>query len=348
MTTILRGESLNQMKVFFNIHGTTRSYFNSNPEATQLWLEKLRDKPSPGHDNTPLEWIKDMIKVKPGDRPSALELVDRIRDCEGDFCGTCCTDDDDESIDSSYQGSVADEETTLVIGDTRNDYDYTIRNEVTESKDVVAKPSKRQAVEQVEDKQQQLPTSWSSNLSSALREISSEAVLSSADQLLLMHGFDIKSQGFDKANALYWAAANGHEGVVRLLLEKGADVNAKGKAKESEHGDDYYKGTALHIAANRGDEAMVRLLLEKGADVDAKGKAGFGDASAKGTALHTAACGGHEAVVRLLIDKGADPGAKWWKKEKDEKDYTELAMLPLAREGGKAVVRMLNGYTRES
>jgi ankyrin repeat protein len=75
----------------------------------------------------------------------------------------------------------------------------------------------------------------------------------------------------------------GHETVVRLLLEKGADVKAKTSSG----------WTALHLAARGGHEAVVRLLLEKGADAKAKTSSGW-------TALHLAARVGHEVVVRLL------------------------------------------------
>ena len=51
---------------------------------------------------------------------------------------------------------------------------------------------------------------------------------------------------------------------MRLLLEKGADVDDKSKFGE----------TALHLAAASGHEAVVRLLLEKGADVDERSRLG--------------------------------------------------------------------------
>lgn len=58
------------------------------------------------------------------------------------------------------------------------------------------------------------------------------------------------------------AARNGHEAVVRQLLENGADIEAK----------NMYGWTALHWTAFNGHETVVRLLLEKGADLEAKNK----------------------------------------------------------------------------
>jgi ankyrin repeat protein len=46
------------------------------------------------------------------------------------------------------------------------------------------------------------------------------------------------------------AAEKGHEAVVRLLLEKGADLNAKTRDGK----------TALHLAAEEGHETVVQLL----------------------------------------------------------------------------------------
>jgi ankyrin repeat protein len=50
--------------------------------------------------------------------------------------------------------------------------------------------------------------------------------------------------------ALHRAAEFGHDTVVRLMLEEGADVEAKNGNGE----------TALHVAARRGHEAVVQLL----------------------------------------------------------------------------------------
>jgi ankyrin repeat protein len=47
-------------------------------------------------------------------------------------------------------------------------------------------------------------------------------------QLLLEKGANINAKAYwSRWTALYWAATNGHEAVVPWLLEKGANVNAK-------------------------------------------------------------------------------------------------------------------------
>jgi hypothetical protein len=53
------------------------------------------------------------------------------------------------------------------------------------------------------------------------------------------------------STALHSAAENGHKAVVRLLLEKGADVAAKDKIGM----------TAPYDATRNGKEAIVRLLI---------------------------------------------------------------------------------------
>ncbi|KAH6988821.1 hypothetical protein BKA56DRAFT_709913, partial [Ilyonectria sp. MPI-CAGE-AT-0026] len=103
------------------------------------------------------------------------------------------------------------------------------------------------------------------------------------------------------------ASYYGHRVIVKLLLEKGAEI----EAKDSEHG-----RTPLSWAAGNGHEAIVKLLLEKAADVEAK------DAY-KTTPLWQAAKNGHEAIVKLLLKKGADVESKdkygqtplWWAAE---------------------------------
>jgi ankyrin repeat protein len=58
------------------------------------------------------------------------------------------------------------------------------------------------------------------------------------------------------------AVEYGHDAIVRVLLERGADPNWQ-------EGSDAPRGVALHAAARRGNRAMVELLLDHGADPNA-------------------------------------------------------------------------------
>jgi ankyrin repeat protein len=109
----------------------------------------------------------------------------------------------------------------------------------------------------------------------------------------------------DDQTPLIMAAERGHVGMVRLLLERGADVNAG-----SLSGD-----TALHEAAARGHEEVVSILLGCGADHSRM------DVILGGTPLIFASRHGHLGVARQLLqvgecglDEGDDDGctALWW------------------------------------
>lgn len=73
-----------------------------------------------------------------------------------------------------------------------------------------------------------------------------------------MQNVDVNATNDFGCTALYYAASRGQEGIVRLLLEKGAQVGTA----------DQYEETALHLAATRGYLGVTRLLLDHGAQVD--------------------------------------------------------------------------------
>jgi ankyrin repeat protein len=112
-------------------------------------------------------------------------------------------------------------------------------------------------------------------------------------KMLLDKGADVNAQGGQHDNALQAASVGGHEQVVKMLLDRGADVNAQGGRC----------GNAIHAASSGGNERVVKMLLDKGADVNAQDWQHT-------NALHTASDRGHEQVVKMLLDKGADVNAK--------------------------------------
>jgi ankyrin repeat protein len=85
-------------------------------------------------------------------------------------------------------------------------------------------------------------------------------------------------------------AASGSEDAVRMLIARGADVNAK---EPSEH------QTALMWAAAERHPSVVRALIEAGADLHAHTRKGF-------TALHFAVREGDFESTRLLLGAGVN------------------------------------------
>jgi ankyrin repeat protein len=113
-------------------------------------------------------------------------------------------------------------------------------------------------------------------------------------RMLLEAGADPNVAGARWFHPLNLAAYRGHDAIVCLLLEHGADASARGPV---------WGDNALQAAAIRNSIPIARLLLEHGAEVDGSG------------ALQ-AACGarypyeGNFEMVKLLLDHGADPNCK--------------------------------------
>ncbi len=170
---------------------------------------------------------------------------------------------------------------------------------------------------------------------------------------------DALQEGADRTGAAVEIAAyQGHPDIVKLLLEKGADVNTKvtcpsgsafivercpliawasslGRADIVkylvEHGADVnargaYRMTSLLFAAMAGDADVIQLLLQHGADANARNASGA-------TPLILACRAGSMKVARLLLTHGADPNAS------SPVDGTPL--LAAVKSGREDLVRML-------
>lgn len=103
---------------------------------------------------------------------------------------------------------------------------------------------------------------------------------------------DANAPGGTYGNAMQAASCNGHDGIIRLLLEHGADLSARGGAY----------GNALQAASIKGHHTVVRLLLERGADANAKG--GW-----PGSALKAATLSSYKQIAQLLLENGAIDGS---------------------------------------
>ena len=155
-------------------------------------------------------------------------------------------------------------------------------------------------------------------------------------ELLLKYGADVDAEDSSQATALFWAVDNKDQGIVILLLEKGADIHF-GRTGRSplyqavdsqdkdmvalllekwtgDNSEDQRGWEALHLAtfASR-DKEMVTLMAEKGFKIDVP------DAAGESAFTRAAAIGDWEMAV-LLLRRGADINgedtggrtAMWW------------------------------------
>lgn len=112
-------------------------------------------------------------------------------------------------------------------------------------------------------------------------------------KLLLEKGAEVNAVDKNAFTPLMYSATSGNAGAVKLLLDKKADVDSISLVLE----------TPLFRAAGNGHTEVVKLLLEKGADANAQSQEGS-------TALMLAADNGHTEIVKLLLEKGARKNIK--------------------------------------
>ncbi|MGO9120201.1 MAG: ankyrin repeat domain-containing protein [Desulfomonilaceae bacterium] len=147
---------------------------------------------------------------------------------------------------------------------------------------------------------------------------------------LLENGADPDSTDLQGWSALMAASSAGKSEIVKLLLDKGAKVNARTKGFPiilSANGSAIPAGTtALMAAAYSGRPDIVAMLLEKRAFVNAK-------RDDRWTPLMAACLSTSGETVQMLLEAGADGNVV------DESGYSPLAMAIINR--NKDAVRLL-------
>lgn len=125
---------------------------------------------------------------------------------------------------------------------------------------------------------------------------------------------------------LMWTAFLGNEPLAKLLLERGAKVEAFTPV-----------GSALGQAAWGGQVGAARLLLEAGAPVDQR------DLIANYTPLHWAASSEHSspALVELLLSRHADANAEGGQPVDNFLGVTQTPLMLARKRGDTAIVQAL-------
>ncbi|CAG8908526.1 unnamed protein product [Penicillium egyptiacum] len=153
--------------------------------------------------------------------------------------------------------------------------------------------------------------------SSALLWAAQEGMAATA-RTCVLEGANVEAINSHGRTPLFQAAVEGHEEVLKLLLETGrVDVDSK----------DSDDRTPLSVAAGHGYEAVVKLLLATGrVNIDSKDRC-------YRTPFFWAAARGHEAVLKLLLETG--------RVNVDSKDPFDRTPLSVAAEQGHEAVGKL-------
>jgi ankyrin repeat protein len=153
---------------------------------------------------------------------------------------------------------------------------------------------------------------------------------------IVKHLFELNSIDLNSKDSTYersaisWAAGNGFDVVVNLLIKgigrRLKDIKLPFRKKAKVDSVDRYGRTPLVYAVWNGHVAVIKRLLEAGARINLKDAIG-------GTALSYAVCSGHNDMLTLLFKKGTKVGL--------EDDIRMALLLSAAEKGHEDAVKLL-------
>ena len=142
---------------------------------------------------------------------------------------------------------------------------------------------------------------------------------------LINHGADVRAIEKKGKTALHYAALDGNTQMISLLIDNGAELEAKTStgsatplhyaarspsdssdpvrqlllARADKEATTALGDTPLHLAIERDNQACITYLLESGANIEAPGNTGW-------RPIHLAAGKGQLKTVKALLDRGAN------------------------------------------
>jgi ankyrin repeat domain-containing protein 17 len=138
-------------------------------------------------------------------------------------------------------------------------------------------------------------------------------------ELLLEKGADVEHRDKKGCSPLILSATAGHASTAEILLQHCADIEAQS---------DRTKDTALSLACSGGRQEVIEILLNHGANFEHRNMSDY-------TPLSLAASGGYVGIIKLLLQHGA---------EINSRTGSKLGISPLmlaAMNGHTAAVKLL-------
>ena len=163
--------------------------------------------------------------------------------------------------------------------------------------------------------------------------LASDLELTALVKYLLLKGVDVNARDEEGAAALNRAVRHGNLDLVRIMLDNGADIEARDwntpwrkeiETDGSEREVKRFCGAPLMSATLKEDHGMMRELLAAGADLEARTSV---TVFVRDTTLHLATNYGEEPMMRILLENGAEVHAGI----EDRGQFGKLARMTILR-----------------